>query len=91
MRNTHRLPPPLLDIYEWQDQGLCRRMPGELFFDSEVARGAQRARREAAAKRVCMHCPVLTQCRQHALAAEDYGVWGGLTSSERAVLRQRGA
>ena len=32
-------------------------------------------------------CPVLTQCRQYALdAAEPYGIWGGMTPLERALL-----
>ena len=38
-----------------------------------------------------MSCPVLQQCRSHALAVrEPYGVWGGLTERERrALLRKR--
>ena len=88
MRKPQRLPPPLLDAYEWQEQGLCRRLPADLFFDAESARSAQRALREAQAKRVCSRCPVLAQCRTHALAAEDYGIWGGLTAGEREAWRR---
>ena len=32
MKNR-RLPKPLLDAYEWQDRGLCRRMPLDVFFE----------------------------------------------------------
>lgn len=44
------------------------------------------------AKAVCWRCPVLDACREHALAAaEPYGVWGGLSETERRRIRaQRG-
>jgi WhiB family redox-sensing transcriptional regulator len=87
MKKPQRLPKPLLDAYEWQDEALCKSLPVADFFDSELSRGARRARREEAAKRVCQRCPVIEQCRIHALAAEDYGVWGGLTAQERATIR----
>jgi WhiB family redox-sensing transcriptional regulator len=40
---------------------------------------------------VCRRCPVLEQCRLHALSAhEPYGVWGGLSESERdEIIRGR--
>jgi WhiB family redox-sensing transcriptional regulator len=86
-----RLPPPRLDAYEWQDRGACRSVAVEVFFDSDQLRGALRAQREEAAKRVCRRCPVILQCRVHAMAAEDYGVWGGLTARERAERRTAAA
>ena len=91
MRKPDRLPAPLLESYEWQDQARCRTLPVGSFFDAELARGANRRQREEAAKRVCRECPVLRQCRAHALAAEDYGVWGGLTAHERDLIRQDSA
>ncbi|MDG3010857.1 WhiB family transcriptional regulator [Rhodococcus sp. D2-41] len=43
-----------------------------------------RYRREARAKAVCGSCPVLRECRRHALTVhEPYGVRGGLTEGER--------
>ncbi|MBB3662073.1 WhiB family redox-sensing transcriptional regulator [Prauserella sediminis] len=54
------------------------------FFHPDGERGPARARREARAKAVCRACPVLELCREHALAVhEPYGVWGGLSESER--------
>ncbi len=36
---------------------------------------------------MCQHCPVLAQCRTHALAVQEpYGIWGGLSESEREVI-----
>jgi WhiB family redox-sensing transcriptional regulator len=85
MPRGRRLPPPLLDVYEWQDRGLCRRGPRELFFDPDRERGTVRRRRETAAKRVCAVCPVQQACLSHAIVArEEYGIWGGLTAAERA-------
>ncbi|MFC8503448.1 WhiB family transcriptional regulator [Pedococcus sp. NPDC057267] len=91
MRKPDRLPAPLLESYAWQDDARCRTLPVGSFFDAELARGANRREREEAAKRVCHQCPVIRQCREHALAAEDFGVWGGLTAHEREVIRQRGS
>ena len=51
---------------------------------------AKKRRREEVAKRVCARCPVLEPCREHALAAEDFGVWGGLSAHEREELRATG-
>ncbi len=90
MNKPQRLPMPILESYEWQDRGLCRRMPVEVFFEAEGARGANKRRREEVAKRVCARCPVLEPCREHALAAEDFGVWGGLSAHEREELRASG-
>ena len=48
---------------------------------------AVQAARDAAAKAVCASCPVLAQCRAHALEVrEPYGVWGGLTEDEREAI-----
>src|SRR6476661_6133105 len=51
-----------------------------------------RAHREARAKQICSGCPVLDRCRAHALAVhEPYGVWGGLSESERdEIVRAKG-
>jgi WhiB family transcriptional regulator, redox-sensing transcriptional regulator len=83
-----RLPAPVLESYEWQDRGLCRGMPAGLFFDADGDRGGRRTRQEEAAKEVCRRCPVIAKCRDHAIAAEYFGVWGGLTAVERSELRR---
>lgn len=46
--------------------------------------------REHRAKAICRECPVLAQCRDHALAVgEVYGIWGGMSESERAMADRR--
>ena len=84
MADISRLPGPNADLWGWQLVSACREADPDLFFHPEGERGPSRSNREAAAKAVCATCPVLQQCRAHALASrEPYGVWGGLSEHER--------
>ena len=86
MTDFSRRPGPLAHHWVWQQHGSCRSLSPDAFFHPEGERGAARVNRASAAKRVCDTCPVLAQCRVHALAArEPYGIWGGLTEEERAA------
>lgn len=43
----------------------------------------------AAAKENCRTCPVLVECLELALdRGEQWGIWGGLTPSERSTIRR---
>lgn len=87
MTDISRLPLPLVAAWDWQLCGACRGSDPELFFHPENERGRRRAVREGAAKAVCRTCPVLAACREHALAVQEpYGVWGGLSETERQEL-----
>ena len=87
MTDISRLPGPQSDKWEWQLLGSCRGADSDLFFHPEGERGPTRSNREAAAKAICAGCPVLTACREAALAArEPYGVWGGLSEHEREAI-----
>lgn len=91
MTDIRRLPGPQVEQWEWQLLGSCRGADTELFFHPEGERGPRRTGREAAAKAVCAGCPVLLQCRTHALLSrEPYGVWGGLSEHEREDLLAAG-
>ncbi|MGV9796497.1 WhiB family transcriptional regulator [Mycobacterium sp. NPDC003449] len=75
--------------WAWQQWALCRGYPSEVFFP-EAVRGRELHRREEEAKRICIDCPVLAECREHALRVpEAYGVWGALAPRERAQLAKR--
>mgnify|MGYP001613945567 CR=1 FL=1 len=79
-----RLPPPTVERWDWQLSAACRGMESSLFFPPDGERSRARTRRIANAKAVCAHCPVLTDCRNYAVAAgETFGIWGGLTEDER--------
>ncbi|ESP98015.1 WhiB family transcriptional regulator [Streptomyces sp. CHA1] len=74
----------------WHSDAVCRRDEAGLFFAPSKEPTAARLAREEAAKRVCAQCPVMVQCREHALLQpEPYGVWGGLTAAERRVVLAR--
>ncbi|MET0705047.1 MAG: WhiB family transcriptional regulator [Mycobacterium sp.] len=78
------LPPATESAWDWQLQGKCRDLPPEMFFPDDHVTSI-RHRQEKAAKVVCQQCPVLAQCRDHAMRTpEPHGIWGGMTASERA-------
>lgn len=79
---------PMEHVWQWQDDGLCRTLSPNLFFHPDRERGSARRRRDENAKQVCFQCPVMQQCRDHALAAgEPYGVWGGMSEPELRAAR----
>lgn len=87
MAQVSRLVKPAANGGDWQSEGACRSLPPEMFFHPEGERGPRRRNREIAAKAICASCPVLTQCRDYALAIrEPYGIWGGLSEDEREKL-----
>lgn len=90
MAEISRLPGPRADLWDWQVEGLCRDVGPETFFHPEGERGGARRRRDEAARALCLECPVIRECRAHALAVrEPYGVWGGMTEDEREAHYQR--
>ncbi len=59
-------------------------MPVNSFFPPRGLRGAALRAFERDAKRVCARCPVIERCLAYALDSnEPFGIWGGMTSSER--------
>jgi WhiB family transcriptional regulator, redox-sensing transcriptional regulator len=83
---------PISEVWEWQIVGRCRDRSGAQFFhpDDDLGRISRRLR-EAAAKRLCLGCPVRAECATHALTVgEEYGVWGGFSETERTMLRDLG-
>ncbi|MFF7190420.1 WhiB family transcriptional regulator [Streptomyces sp. NPDC008222] len=79
---------PLGEFWEWQCRAACRGMDSSAFFSPYGERGNKKREREWAAKRVCERCPVQSDCAQFAISTgEIYGVWGGLTESQREPRR----
>ena len=67
----------------WSRFGACRDEDPELFFPE----GPEERAQELQAVAVCMACPAMEACQRDALAArEQFGVWGGLTESERLQI-----
>lgn len=83
-RNAARIPPIAQLRLGWQERAACQGSDARLFFGPEKERVRDREAREDAAKRVCATCPVLGECRNHALQTPElFGVWGGLTETDR--------
>lgn len=91
MSQPHLLPGPNADFWDWQLHGSCRGEQSDVFYHPDGERGRARAQRENRAKAICNACPVLSACRDHALkVAEPYGIWGGLSESERQLVLRNG-
>lgn len=89
MADVRRLPGQVSESWGWQLYGACRGMDSDMFFQPDRERGRARAKREEWAKTLCRRCPVLEECRNHALSVrEPFGVWGGLSVSERSEIIQ---
>ena len=87
MAELSRLPVAVTEVWEWQLDGACREADPRLFFHPEGERGPARRKRAQGAVAVCAGCPVIQECREHALSVrEPYGVWGGLTEEDREEI-----
>lgn len=69
----------------WQPTALCSGNHSHLFFPpSTQERKDERQRREIRAKAVCQVCPVVLECQDYSMTIkEPYGIWGGMTETER--------
>ncbi len=68
----------------WEKEASCRDLPTHLFFSDDLDE-------IVAAKRLCLGCPVRTDCLDAAVGRnEQFGIWGGhLFSAGRIVLHKR--
>ncbi|WP_419179545.1 WhiB family transcriptional regulator [Rhodococcus opacus] len=79
-----------VETRNWRTLGLCYGTKRSVFFSPDNERRHARRRRETQAKRICGRCPVIAECREHALqAAESFGVWGGMSEAERSRSGRR--
>lgn len=86
MIQRHR---PFLAYWDWQQHARCRGMDSSVFFSPSGEQGAEKQAREKKARAVCGRCPVIEACAWTAMSGpEPYGVWGGMSESERRRLRQ---
>jgi WhiB family redox-sensing transcriptional regulator len=84
-----RLPLPLVEVWDWQRRAACRNLDSSMFFHPDGERGPRRQQREDRAKAVCAACPVRSECLEHSLRVQEpYGIWGGMSETERPRLRR---
>ena len=71
--------PPPPDPRWWGDRAACFGEPGDWYATDKADVSWE--------KTVCWTCPVRRACLAYALdTGEAFGIWGGLTTIERAVL-----
>ena len=69
----------------WMDDGACVGSDPDLWFPVEQDQADE-------AVRVCRGCPVRAQCGAYAVDNRiRYGIWGGLTESQRRRIRKGAA
>jgi WhiB family redox-sensing transcriptional regulator len=72
-----------IDLPAWYEDAVCAQTDPESFFP-------EKGRSSQLAKKICQGCPVANQCLAYAIENdEQWGVWGGLGSFERAKLMKR--
>ncbi len=73
------------DRGDWQASAACAGEMGSVFYPPlRPERKAVRVGRERRAKAVCESCPVRSDCLDHAMPHDErYGIWGGLSETER--------
>lgn len=75
------LPAPDGDT-SWMELANCKGRTS-LFFPPRAERPQARERREARARRLCLACPVLGECREFARSNHEYGFWGAESEEDR--------
>lgn len=81
-RLTRKQPPELIPD-AWREAAQCARTDPEVFYP-------EKGHSPKAAKRICANCAVISECLTHAISTnERYGVWGGLTETERRVITRQ--
>lgn len=81
---------PIYDYWEWQEKGNCYKIKDpDIFFLDYGVRTEKKKEAEDKAKAICVGCPVINECLDHALTVpENYGVWGGTTPEERLRMTE---
>lgn len=78
-------------LEKWAADAACLGTPTSWWFPSDVNGWAQVDVVPPQAAERCAACPVRRQCGAHALKFEQYGVWAGMSETQRARLRDSGA
>lgn len=84
--NSYDLPTPA-EVLPWHLEARCAQVDPDLWFPEPGASPSKQA------LNICMDCPVRLECLDNAMAEEGdkpasgrYGIFGGLTATERANL-----
>jgi hypothetical protein len=67
----------------WPQRAICAGEDPSIFFPAHGDPGI-------AARNVCASCPVQMDCLEYAIAADEWGIWGGWDRDQRRALRDGG-
>lgn len=70
-----------LAAQQWRQHAACRLLPDDQTHIFWPGKGDTATL--AAARAVCLTCPVAQDCLDHALANNEQGIWGGTTAKQR--------
>lgn len=84
------LPDPTTEAWSWLTRARCRGSDVDVFFSKDGERPGAARRRHQEAAAYCARCAVVNECRDYALEyQEPWGVWGGLSESDRRRIWDR--
>ena len=68
---------------EWQDDGTCRSVDSDLWFEDYPSKYDP-------VFKICAECPVQEQCLRASFDnREEFGIWGGMSAHERNRIEPR--
>lgn len=71
----------------WREEAACKGMDLSNFFSETERQSALTRKKNAKTKQICNDCSVQKNCLFYAIENKiEYGIWGGLTSTERRAL-----
>ena len=65
----------------WHDDAACKGFATNLFYPEGPDTNLE-------VLALCENCPVMDQCRDYGVIYEEWGIWGGLTASQRRRVRK---
>ena len=70
--------------FDFHQHAACAGQPTAIFYSDDHTTNTR------AAKQLCQQCSIRQRCLEDAIERrEEFGVWGGLTASERVAERKR--
>lgn len=63
----------------WSKFAICAGEDPDTFFPAHGDTGVR-------ARQICANCPVSEDCREYAIEADEFGIWGGMDQEERRAI-----
>ncbi len=66
-------------VSQWMQHGNCRSAEFIVLADTKAEKEIS--------KKTCQGCPVISDCLDHALKNNEYGIWAGTTEKDRRNIK----